>query len=321
MKKYVIAKSRKDLKNNLKFIKSQYYDRAKKERSSWDFHKKKEYYFNRLKENFSSLKLSETYLFCDMGLYKLFISEIELYYSNNDFGIEELYYIKNYRKKMYERKFNVILPLLISIVASVILTGFINKFFDSFIIKTFIPICKNSWKIFELLWLQKIGFEESKPSLILMLECWALIFLIIAPLIWVSIKVVNVLAAFCFGLNSTEDMAYRYEMDYVENLLGNENELKNYIEKQAENLVVPINIIVSNVMTKEKVDYIDFYNKEVQRKVKDGLLTNPNIKKLSEEKYERGILLAIFYRASLLMNNQLQKIQFDNVKFEFKKNE
>ena len=85
-----------------------------------------------------------------MGLYKLFISEIELYYSNNDFGIEELYYIKNYRKKMYERKFNVILPLLISIVASVILTGFINKFFDSFIIKTFFPICKNSWKIFEL---------------------------------------------------------------------------------------------------------------------------------------------------------------------------
>lgn len=282
MKKYVIAKTRKDLKNNLKFLKKKYYKKRKKERSSWSLRKKIVYLLNRMKEDFLSLRLSETYLICDVGLYKLFVSEIELYYANNDFDIEVLYYIKNYKKKMYDRKFNVILPLIISILASVIWARFINTFLNSFI-ETFVSIGKNSWKIFEELLLQKIEFEETIPTVVLMLEAWFLIFLILVPLIWISRKVINVLAAFCLGINSEEDMAYRYEMDYVEKLLENESELIKCIKEQAENLVVPISIIVSNVMTKEEVDYIDFYNKEVQRNVSEGLLTNPNIKKFLRE--------------------------------------
>lgn len=315
MKKYVIARNRKELEKNLKYIEKEYY----KEKSEGKKDSRKQNVFksfwNRVKIAFISLRLSETYLIGEMKLYKKYIREIELYYAINDFDTDELYYIKNHKEKMCERKYSIILPLVLSIVASFGYTMLINKIVNNDNLKT---LAKATKTLYWGLHNYNIDiFLKNFDVIGLLGSLYILIFVLFIMIAWIIIKAVNIFAAFCSGINYTKEMAYRYENDYIEVIIEKGNKLKKEIIKYAEELIYPISVMIENEMIKRDSYELNFY--DINKTIIEWLETNPDLKEFSQQEYGRRILEVIFYRTSLLIKSKSSKVEFNEHRFCFKK--
>lgn len=268
-RKYFIAHNERERRNNFKYIYKEYDKKSKKEKISI-----KEYFIDYL----LILCFKKPCYSFDKHLCGLYTNEIRLYYLNNRYVKDDLRIRKAYLEEKNMRRTGVVLPVFISLIASTLygmcsnVLGilFENENFKGFLNAT-LDFCNIAIeKITEVVYnttILSIGAQ--------FIYLYFLIIIMILGMIWVLLQVVFLACDLLGGINFSKRTANQYEVDFLEEVLSNNNYFKtvDILETYEMQFFYVLNTLIYNIVVNQgEVTVVNIIN-ELSTK----LLKNPFI--------------------------------------------
>ena len=260
MKKYTIAKNEKELHNNYKVIARKY------------FKKKKSTLIENLKQIallfWYAIRLKDISDIYEQKLCGLYFEEIELYYLNNDFSKRSMQIENAYLKRQQQRRYGIIFPVFLSILASLIygvaFSGYLGSFWT---------VLKNMNEMLhkqQLNWIDLIEFiADYRPGIFIFYPLLLVTMVII--LVWLIIQVVNLVGYFIGGPNTNRAIAEQYRQGYLENLISCDKyfELTEILSRHAETFSSYLEQTVNQGNLQKDIT-MESFEKEVEKEFFDS---------------------------------------------------
>ena len=293
---YVIACSDEEKDQNYKYIAKKYF-RDKKNRNL----------IGSIILALQSLRLSEPYYFFSEELCGLYIKEIELFYLNNNFCKRRLQIRKAYLIKKNERHYGIILPIFLSLIASIIYGICSGSIFET-LVYIINGVSDISLKFFDLI--DKVAENDYTEicKMYFQLIMFVVFFIVIMTLLvgWIIIKIIHIISAFLGGINFSKITIKQYEIDYLDKLALNEEyySLIKEIDTYSNKLFDAINSLTYNMAIKDGSVLVENVICELEKK----LSAAPNIihnDKFSTNLFDKHIIVkSIICRALLNMKEK-----------------
>lgn len=318
-KKYIIAQNREEIDVNFNYITKNYFISEKQKRKK------------SIKKNIENiLKLygkGEVFYQFNKDLSQLYIDEIELFYLNNNFNTKDLHILKCYLQQKRERKNSIFLPIVLSIIASIIY-GLINVVIWKPLIDP-INTYFSVWKtlIDSLLKDGVVLVNKIFPTLLvlgmLILLGICLIVFFIMPLIpfWILIKAI---ATIVDDLNFNRVVVYQYELEFLDRIAICEKyfELIEKLDKYADCFFGVINQLAYNYVVSYDLKNID----SIVEKIFEFICNNKIINYIVDDSFnsvceKRSIIKSIIYRNFLKLNDKSSILVMHKRKFIIRKND
>lgn len=217
-KKYVIAQNKKQRDNNFKYI-------VQKD----NLEQKEKNEVNTIRDCLISVASFFRYDSIDLSfeqrICRLYMDEIELFYINNYFDRRYLQIKRAHLIKIHEMRYGIRIPIILSILATVIYTVFFEKYGEKLLKNVVIPLGIILQKFCELLEsllegdnlknsiIEVIGITFEIAMLILLLG-----FLILLTAFTIS-KVIDLFVIIFGGIDFCKKVAEKYEIEYIEKLV------------------------------------------------------------------------------------------------------
>lgn len=298
-RKYIIAQDHEKMNANFKYI-TESYNYSTKDEKKKSFIK---YIIHLFDLYFGKMQVLYPY---NKNLCFLYINEIKLFYVNNSFKRKDLEIQKCYLQQKYDRKKSVFLPIIISIIASIIYAVFNTLFWGDLIrfwhmLLDYVVTFINNLRTVDILLREML---IPILSSIIALVCMASLLLILAllplPLIWMFS---TFLSAHLAGQNFSLIVAKQYEIDYIEKLSSSEKyfELIEKLDKFTDDFFGEINELAFSIAVREELKDIDSIEKRLAEKYISG---NKMVNQVFNNSYfeicEKEIIIkSIIYRAFL----------------------
>ena len=311
--KYVIACNDQEKDNNYKYITKKYYRNVKSKGL-----------IENIISAFQSLRLSEPYYIFSEKLCELFIKELELFYLNNNFYRRSLQVRKAYLTKKNERYHGIVLPIFLSLIASIIygivsgnvfrkLIEIINSFYNLSV--QFFCFVREDVEY------DHIEIYKLYAELVIIVICFIAI---VTPLIvWATIKIICIIAALFGGTNFSIITIRQYEIDYLEKLALSDEyfSIAKEIDTYSNQFSDVINSLVYNTVIKNGYALTE----NIIDELKEKLIINPIIDQndiFSTDLFEKQIIVkSIICRVLLRMNDKKSRLLLKRSKIILKKSE
>lgn len=294
--KYIIACSDKEKDQNYKYIAKKYFH-DKKSRSL----------MRRIILALRSLRLWEPYYFFSEELCELYIEELELFYLNNNFCKRRLQVRKAYLIKENERHYGIILPIFLSLIASII-----YGICSASVFKKLGDIVNNTYdvsvKFFNLIG-KDVEYDFTEIyKLYFQFIIWTLLyFVIMIPLVvGILIEIINLVSTFLGGFNFSKMTMKQYEIDYLDKLILNEEyyRLIKEIDICSNKFFDVINSLTYNLAVKDGYALVENVICELERKLSAVSIIIHN-DRFSTDLFDKHIILkSIICRALLNMKEK-----------------
>lgn len=264
-RKYFIAYNERERRNNFKYIYKEYDKKSKKEKISI-----KEYLIDYL----LILCFKKSCYSFDKHLCRLYTNEIKLYYLNNRHAKDDLRIRKAYLDEKNMRRTGIVLPIFISLIASIIY-GICSNIFDVLFRNEDINVTLFFFdmvikKITEVVYIINSSFTVAQ-----IIYLYFLIIIIILGTVWVLLQVVFLASDLLGGINFSKRTANQYEVDFLEEVLSNNDYFKavDILETYEMQLFHVLNTLIYNIVVNQgEVTVVNIINELSTKLLKNSFI-------------------------------------------------
>lgn len=300
IKKYIIAQNKEELDANFKFIKDTYNNKTKKYKKTslkwiqniWKLYGKAEILYQFRPQ-----------------LCNLYMEEIQLYYLVNSIR-ENLQIQKYYYQQKSERKKSIFLPIILSIIASIILGIYEAEIWR--------PVA-NIFSSYKDVWIKLGDLFITNPSIVSNIFFQLLYVIVLLILLGVFILIcallpmipfillINIISAFLGGLDFDKIIVEQYELDFIDKISSNDRyfELIDKIDECSNSFFNVINQLTFNIVVRKGFETFD----SVEEKLTEYILDNEIINKTFDQTFlsictRKIIIKSIIYKVFLKTNSK-----------------
>ncbi len=311
-KKYVIAQNKKQRDNNFKYI-------VQKD----NLEKKEKNEVNTIRDCLISVasffRHDSIDLSFEQRICRLYMDEIELFYINNYFDRRYLQIKRVYLIKIHEMRYGIRIPIILSILATVIYTVFFEKYGEKLLKNVVIPLGNILQKFCELLEsllegdnlknsnIEVFGITFEIAMLILLFG-----FLILLTAFTIS-KVIDLFVIIFGGINFCKEVAEKYEIEYIEKLVEQDqyHVLSKKMQLYEERFFSIICLLTYNylIRSNKKFDIIDNLEREVEKELLHSTALN-ELERLSSMFCDKKIVIkSLICRVYRQLNGKGQRLE------------
>lgn len=290
MKKYYNAHTRKEMMKNFKYIQKEYYKNDKMILSAKAF----------VKTCWDAISLSGEIEEFNEDLYDMYTNEIRLFYANNAFPKEKIIRMKNELKYKSDRKGIIIIPLILSIIASFIASEFLGKIIIPLLIKmggAYGDVWKTFFEGISTFRISIVGLFQLFLILLMLFLLFGFLMALVYIIVWLIVKGIKLISWFLYGRNHTQVMALMYEIDYIDEIISKNvdvNDIHIELENMSDRIIPGLKNKIRNynLLNKNSFDI---------EKEKDKLILwmkrNKDLQNLENDWKNSNILLLILLKA------------------------